>query len=101
MKKNKKNNKKNNNKKIIPILLVLFIIGLTIGYAVLTEQLTINNTVSYDAMKWDVGFTAAEAFSDDFEEYLSKQSNVSENIPKSRNTINKQTRYRIIINREL
>ena len=54
----------------ILLVIVLLLVGIGIAYAVLTEQLTINNTVSYDAMKWDVGFTAAE---DGFEEILDYQ----------------------------
>jgi hypothetical protein len=47
----------NNKKKFIIMLLFLLMIGLSIGYAVLTQQLTIDNTISYGSMKWDVGFT--------------------------------------------
>ena len=36
------------------ILLVLFV---GIGYAFLTQQLTLENTISYDSMKWEVGFS--------------------------------------------
>ena len=38
---------------------MLLILGIGIGYAVLSERLTIDNTISYDSMKWDIGFTAA------------------------------------------
>ena len=49
--------RRNNKKKFIFMLVFLLMIGLSIGYAVLTQQLTIDNTISYDSMKWDVGFT--------------------------------------------
>ena len=63
MKKKKKNNKNKNkqiNKNLLWLVLLLCFIGLGIGYAILTEQLTINNTVSYDAMKWDISYTTEE-----------------------------------------
>ena len=50
---------KQNNKKTIMLLLILLAIGLGIGYAVLTEKLTINSTVEYNSMKWNVGFISA------------------------------------------
>ena len=40
------------------IIVMLLILGIGIGYAVLSERLTIDNTISYDSMKWDIGFTA-------------------------------------------
>ena len=50
--------KKNyNKKKFLLMVLLLFVVGLGIGYAILTEQLSINNTINYGTMKWDVGFT--------------------------------------------
>ena len=49
----------NSKKKFIIMLFVLLIVGLGIGYAILTQQLSINNTVSYSSMKWDVGFITA------------------------------------------
>ena len=50
--------RKNYNKKnFLLMVLLLFVIGLGIGYAILTEQLSINNTINYETMKWDVGFT--------------------------------------------
>ena len=52
------------------MILLLLVLGLGIGYAILTQQLTINNTVNYGSMKWDVGFTAVEDFSDDVYAYL-------------------------------
>ena len=42
------------------IIVMLFILGIGIGYAVLTERLTIDNTISYASMKWDVGFASVE-----------------------------------------
>lgn len=38
------------------LLIVLFVLSVGIGYSALTQRLNIDNTVSYDAMKWDVGF---------------------------------------------
>ena len=52
--------RRNQSKNTMFLLLVLILLGIGIAYAILTENLTINNTVSYDAMKWDVGFTSAE-----------------------------------------
>lgn len=40
------------------LLVVLFVVSVGIGYSALTQQLKIDNTVSYDAMKWDVGFSS-------------------------------------------
>jgi hypothetical protein len=37
-------------------IVVLFILGIGIGYAVLSERLTVSNFVNYGSMKWDVGF---------------------------------------------
>ncbi len=58
----------------IPILMLLAV-GLGLGYAILTEKLSITNTVHYGAISWDVGFsetsdgggtvTAAPAISQD------------------------------------
>ena len=51
--------RRNNEKsKFIILIALLFVLALGIGYAVLTEKLTINNTISYDSMKWDVGFSS-------------------------------------------
>ena len=41
------------------ILILLLMLSIGLGYAVLSERLTIYNNVSYDSMKWDVGFTSA------------------------------------------
>lgn len=50
------------NKKLFFVLLVLLLVlFMGLGYAVLTQQLKLNNTVSYDAMKWNVGFTEVNA----------------------------------------
>lgn len=38
------------------LLIVLFVLSIGLGYSALTQRLNIDNTVSYDAMKWDVGF---------------------------------------------
>ena len=61
----RRRNKERN--KFIVLILMLFVLVVGIGYAVLTEQLTIYNTISYDSMKWDVGFTSAE---DGFDELI-------------------------------
>lgn len=50
--------KEKNN--LVLLIIVLFVLTVGIGYAVLSEQLTINNTISYGPMNWDVGFTAVE-----------------------------------------
>ena len=63
----RRRNKSKNN--LLILLLVLIILGVGIGYAVLSERLTIDNTISYDSMKWDVSFTAAE---DGFENFFNK-----------------------------
>lgn len=57
MKKNQKNKKDKN--KILLLLLFLVSFGLGLGYAVLTQQLSITNTVNYGSMKWNVGFNTA------------------------------------------
>mgnify|MGYP003303395978 CR=1 FL=1 len=56
----------NQSKNTMFLVIILLLIGIGIAYAILTETLTINNTVSYDAMKWDVGFTSAEDGYDPF-----------------------------------
>ena len=48
-------------------ILLLTIIGLGVGYSYLSQQLTINNTVNYGSMKWNVSFTDVEDVSDEFE----------------------------------
>ena len=50
---------KQEKKKLIGMLCLLFLLALGLGYAVLSQQLSINSTVDYDALKWDVGFTTA------------------------------------------
>lgn len=52
------NKSKKIKKKFFVLLSFLLVVGMGIGYAVLSQQLNVNNTVSYDAMKWDVGFTS-------------------------------------------
>lgn len=64
----RRNNEKN---KFIVLILMLFVLAVGIGYAVLSERLTIDNTISYDSMKWDVGFTSAEdGFDSFFDKYI-------------------------------
>ena len=50
--------KKEKNKFLL-ILLLLLTFGVGLGYAVLSERLSINNTINYGTMKWNVGFTEA------------------------------------------
>ena len=52
--------RKNNNekKKMIIWICLLFALVLGIGYAVLTEKLSVDGTVEYGAMAWDVGFSS-------------------------------------------
>lgn len=50
------------NKNVLYVfLIILFTLCFGVGYAILTEQLKVNNYVTYDAMKWNVGFTGVEA----------------------------------------
>ena len=58
MSKNQKNQK--DRKKLILLLLLLIVFCVGIGYAILTQQLSINNTVNYGSMKWNIGFDTAE-----------------------------------------
>ena len=44
--------------KFLGIVLFLLVFAIGIGYAILTETLTISNTVNYDSMKWNIGFTS-------------------------------------------
>lgn len=53
-------NSKREIKKTIIYICLLLTLSLSIGYAVLTEQLKLNGTVNYGAMAWDVGFTTVE-----------------------------------------
>ena len=57
MKRNRQEKKEKN--KFLLILLLLLTFGVGLGYAVLSEKLSINNTVNYGSMKWNVGFTEA------------------------------------------
>ena len=56
-------------KNLIILIITLFTVYLGIGYAVLTEKLTIDNTVNYNAMKWDVGFVDVKDYSTEYIEY--------------------------------
>ena len=47
-------------KKLLFLLIFLVLVWFGVAYAVLTERLVINNTLSYDAMKWEVGFSKTE-----------------------------------------
>jgi hypothetical protein len=53
------------------ILIMLFILSIGLGYASLTETLTISNSVTISEMKWDVGFVDAYDAYDEFVEYVS------------------------------
>lgn len=55
---NQINNKKE-KKKLFILVYLLLTLGLGLGYAILSEQLSIDSTVNYGAMAWDVGFTSA------------------------------------------
>lgn len=55
----KKENAKRDRKKLLFLLVLLLTFGLGLGYAILTQQLTIQNTVNYGSMKWNVGFIEA------------------------------------------
>lgn len=51
--------KRKQKKNIYIPILILLAVGLGLGYAVLTEKLSINNTIHYGAITWDVGFSEA------------------------------------------
>lgn len=61
------NKSKKIKKKFFVLLSFLLVVGMGIGYAVLSQQLTINNTVNYGSMKWNVEFISVEDVSDEFE----------------------------------
>ena len=46
-------------KKTIVWICLLFALGLGIGYAILSEKLSVNGTLNYGSMVWDVGFSSA------------------------------------------
>ena len=47
----------NNKNKLTFIIIALAVVFIGVGYSFLTQQLTLENTVSYDSMKWEVGFS--------------------------------------------
>lgn len=52
--------RKNNyfeKKKTVIWMCLLLVLGLAIGYAVLTQRLSVDGTVNYGAISWDVGFS--------------------------------------------
>lgn len=57
---NRREQSKKNNRKLFFMLMLLLAFGIGLGYAVLTEQLSINNTVKYGSMKWNVGFVEVD-----------------------------------------
>ena len=57
MKRNKQ--EKNDKNKLALLLLLILTFGIGLGYAVLSQQLQITNTVNYGSMKWNIGFTEA------------------------------------------
>ena len=50
---------KDQKKYIRTLLIILTIITVGIGYAALTQKLTIDGNISYGTMKWDVGYKTA------------------------------------------
>ena len=50
---------KKDKRNLLLLFLLLFAFGIGLGYAVLSQQLQITNTVKYDSMKWNVGFDSA------------------------------------------
>ena len=59
--------------RLLILLLMLIVLCIGVGYAILTQQLTINNTVFYDSMKWDVGFTSAVDGFDAYVDYIMEE----------------------------
>ena len=53
-------NNKLEKKKLVLWVCLFLVLGLGIGYALLTEQLKLNGSINYGAMAFDVGFTTAE-----------------------------------------
>lgn len=56
---NRNRQEKKDKKKLLLLLLLLLIFGVGLGYAVLSQQLSINNTANYGTMKWNIGFSEA------------------------------------------
>lgn len=52
-------NTKKEKKKLYTLIGCLLTISLGLGYAILNDKLTINSTLNYGAISWDVGFTEA------------------------------------------
>ena len=52
-------NQKKEKKKIHLFLFLFLLIIIGLGYAVLTGKLSINNSLNYDSIKWNVGFSQA------------------------------------------
>ena len=57
------------------IIAILFVLGIGIGYSVLTEKLDVESSVAINEMKWDIGFSSSE---DNGGSILS-ESNISNN----------------------
>ena len=47
----------NHKKKLTSIIIALIVVLLGVGYALLTQKINIGNTLSYDSIKWNVGFS--------------------------------------------
>lgn len=52
-------NTKKEKKKLYTLIGFLLTISLGLGYAILNDKLTINSTLNYGAITWDVGFSSA------------------------------------------
>lgn len=50
---------KKDKKKLLLLLLLLLTFGVGLGYAYLSQQLSINPSINYSSMKWNVGFSTA------------------------------------------
>lgn len=50
--------KRHAQKKFLLMSFLLIVVGLGIGYAILSQRLNISNSVLFDNMKWDVGFSS-------------------------------------------
>ena len=61
--------------KLLLVLAILAILGVGIGYSVLTEKLDVESSVAINEMKWDIGFSSSE---DNGGSILS-ESNISNN----------------------
>ena len=51
---------KNQKFKLFLVLAILLVLGIGIGYSVLTEKLDVDSSVAINEMKWDIGFSSSE-----------------------------------------